>query len=333
MPVDYTGSAASIAAHQAATIPTHLDTDAPEAALDNAPLKKLADLLAFLQQYAPIMGAGVANEGPLEIAGNLAIGGQATINSALAVAGEVNHSSRLKSGAPINATDLKLVSEHPGYGTGSGSVRRYVVGNSTTLALVEAINAISEEGTWFREIADQPAYLIRLSQAGFRVLAWPVGDATPFARELRMFEAGMKWSGVGTGAADANPPAATALANTLVAKNVCKAWASISHTKYNAGPPVVNEDLTLDDAINVSGVTLVDSNSAVRVTFASPMADTAYSVCLTSRPGPVTDDLASALPRIKAKTANYVDLGFGSWSNLLTSGWGLDVHIFGKQSS
>lgn len=316
MPVDYTGSAAAIAAHQAATIPTHLDTDAPEAALDNAPLKKLADLLAFLQQYAPIMGAGVANEGPLEIAGNLAIGGVATVTGSV------------KSGAPVGATDLKLVSEHPGFGTGAGSVRRYAVGNSTTLALVEVVNAYWGVGSaWVREFADQPAYLIRLSQAGLRVMAWPVGDATPFARELRLFEAGMKWTGTGTGAADANPPAATALANTLVAKNVCKAWGSI---KIN-----VDNTLTLLDGFNVAS--LAASGNDIVVTFASPMADANYSVGY-SYDGSRGSETEQSLLSAKEKAAGSFKLAIkmavtGNAATFNGQPGYLDFQVFGKQTT
>ena len=255
------------------------------------------------------------------IAGNLAIDGN------LSVTGEVDHSKSLKSAAPISGSDPKLVSEHPGYGAGAGSVRRYALGAGSSLALVETINAYWGIGSaWARDVADQPSFMIKLGVAGARAMAWPVGDATPFARELKTTEAGLKWSGVGAAAADANPPATTGITNELRAANTCKAWGSFEF-KGTAAP----KEFNTKGGFNVSGLVNA-TNGRFGVNFASPMADANYAPIITSKYGLYTTKIMAVEP---------TGFSFEVWTTdgvtQITPSSAEDaifyVHVFGNQAS
>lgn len=274
MPANYTGKDTTTVPHAVPVITCPVDGDPGNAASVNTPLQQLADIVAFIQKYATFMGAGAGNEGTLELDGDIvATGdldvGQAHINSALVVTGEADIANRIKSGPPINSTYLKLVAEHPGYGTGAGSIRRYVAGAGVTLRLYEAVNASSEEGEWARIDAALPAVIVETSGAGVRVYTLAVGETT--WRGLQISSSGLAWVDTAATAAGANPAAGTAIKNELRAKNVPKAWGTVE---------VVSGVVTVLDGFNVGSVTL-GSHGGVLVTLAEPFSGDDYCVVAT----------------------------------------------------
>jgi hypothetical protein len=296
------------------------------------------ELVAHVWQAAQTFAAGISGnltvDGDLSASGNVDVGGYLAATGNLTVGGQADITNRIKSGPPLTASELKLVGEHPGYGAGSGSVRRYVSGAGSTLRLVETVNAGVDAvtGQFVRDVATQPAVLLEVSVSGTRVLVWNPDDVFPFERELKTSEAGVKFVTTGTGAADANPPAATAIANELRAKNVCKAWGAMDFDG-TASP----KTYVVDDGFNIAGIgksTRVGATNKFRVTFAAPMANSDYSVML----------LAANLANGVVPVVSYREQGafdFSFFSNL--DGSEIDaesmlhfkimVQVFGRQAT
>lgn len=112
-----------------------------------------------------------------------------------------------------------------------------------------------------------------------------------------------------------NPSSSQAYQNTLTPKNFIKAWANIS-SPGNSIPSIV-------DGFNVSSVTC--AGSAVRLTFASPMASANYGVMLTDTHGSTITTVVNG-----SKTTTTVDISTQSCVTN-TANDSFDVFIVGGQ--
>jgi len=298
---DYNGNAAGISAHDAPVITAHDDADQFSAAVANAPLQQLADMLAFLQTNAALRGA-------LETA-------------LFSVAGDTTAVMQL-GGAP---STRKLKLQLDGVET---HTRFYVL---TSGALEITTNAAWSGSQWVRDQAGNASKLA-IGFGSFAFYAYPAASASPFSdsawqSKLQFPTDGrFAFTGTTTGAAGSNPPANTAMANTLVAKNMPKAWATITR---DGGTGVI----TVNDGFNVAGVALVNSDLDVEVTFAQAMGSANYAVLLNHMRTASHAELDLQAIHVNSKAADKMTIRYGNGMTLTSLYFKIDLVVFGAQTT
>jgi len=329
MPSNYNGNPAHVGQGQKPVIACPVGTDAPNAASVNKPLQTLADFVAYLQRFAATAGTQQPNTDTLEVDGNpalrtaktLAAGARTCLWETIITVGASKYTARI-------------------YLTAAGALE--FIHNcfwDATNSLWKA-DPTNTEPTFFKVVVAAnggPSLFTAANAAnGWADSAWAVVvKLSGGTGGLAITDGALALVSTSTNANGSNPPVATAVANTVCAKNTCKAWGSLSlgYTGFS-----------LDEGFNVASLTRVNLGKdfynndiwAARVTFAAPMQSAAYSVCLTIR-DTSRDDLMH-LPTIYAKTAGYFDFVlrqqgshfFDDPGNLAV---GVDFQVFGRQDS
>ncbi len=333
MPANYTGVPDAIAPHDPPVIACPVDTDPGNAAIFNAAYQKLADLIAFLQKYAPVMGAGVENnQGPLELTGDLTSQGKGTFGDEVSAAGRGTF-TEIKTATPLNANDPRLALFAEGFGgeLAAGAVRRYISGAEATLTMHEAINATNEQGSWLRVVANQPAMVIHFGlgaafgQVSIATLA--VGEVTWRIQRLSPVKLGFIATAAGEGET-ANPTADTAVTNELRAKNIPKSFGTVDWSAvdgatlrggFNAAEPVVGAATDLEMTFPAA---MADGNYAVMV---SESSNDAYTVRAARTVGNSRDATKIVFNVFDANGARV------NWSTV--GAVAFDFIVFGQQNS
>lgn len=128
-----------------------------------------------------------------------------------------------------------------------------------------------------------------------------------------------------TGAGGSNPAATEAITNQLRAKNIPKAWGTIS--KLAGANPVV-----LNGGFNIASVS--GTSDILQVNFAAALADEDYAVVIGSGTPPAW----GACPIYQGKAADHFHLAWVTVAGGITPvdldapAWQIDFVVFGKQS-
>ncbi len=329
MPSNYSGNAARVAQGQAPVIACPVGTDAPNAASVNTPLQTLADFVAYLQQYAATSGTQQPNSETLVVNGDPALGTYKT----------------LPAGARICLWETIVTVVATKYAS-----RIY----RTATGALEFVHNCKWDGAtakWKADLTNTQSsfFKVVVSAGGGPALYSAANDANGWADSawvvvvrlsggpggLAITDGVLSMVGTSANADGSNPPATTAVANKVCAKNSCKAWGTLS-LGYTG--------MRLDEGFNVASMTRVnlgkDFNNndiwGARITFAAPMQSASYSVSFairdTSRP-----DLLH-LPTLYAKTAGYFDFvlrqpGANYFDDVGSLAVGVDFQVFGCQDS
>jgi hypothetical protein len=260
MTTPYTGSPGAVAAHRMPTIPISIDGDDLNAALLNAPLTTLADVAAFLQSYAALLGTSRPN------------------NDTLVVNGVDDAGPALQTAGPSTATTFKLVHEMAGFD--AIRRRRYVGLTGGTACIVDAVNALWNGTAWVRDSDQADAVLWRVGGGQTQFQVWKVGQSgwdgdIVLGREpggagtITLQDGAIVFSRTSTGGwGSSNPLTGIAAPNRLLAKNICKAWGSIQLGL----PPQCLE------GFNVQGTIVTPDVTTLQVNFVSPMSYPGYAL-------------------------------------------------------
>jgi hypothetical protein len=329
MPSNYTGRASRVAQGQVPVIACPVGTDAPNAASVNHPLQTLADFVAFLQHYTATVGAAQPNAETLVVNGNPALG---TYKSLAAGARVCLWETIVTVGASKFTARIYL--------TAAGAmelVHNCLWDGPSALWKADPTNT---ETTFFKAVVagnGGPAlFAVANTAAGWPDSAWaPIAKLSNGLGGLSLTDGVLALVGTTTGAAGSNPPASTAVANAVCAKNTCKAWGSLS-LGYTG--------VAVDEGFNVASLTVVNLGKdffnndlwAARVTFAAPMQSAKYSVSLTMR-DTSRPDLVH-VPCVYAKAAGYFDIvlrqpGQQHFDDPGMLSVGVDFQVFGRQDS
>jgi hypothetical protein len=329
MPSNYHGNPAHIGQGQKPVIACPVGTDAPNAASVNKPLQRLADFVAYLQQFAATSGTQQPNADTLVVNGNPALGTYKTLAAGartclwetIVTVGGSKYAARIYLTA---AGALELV--HNCSWDGAAGLWRADPTNTEPIFFKAVVAANGG-----------PALFTAANNAaGWADSAWAVVvklGGGPGG--LTITDGALALVGTTATADGSNPPVDTAASNRLCAKNTCKAWGTLS-LGYTG--------MKLDEGFNVASMTRVnlgkDFNGndiwGARITFAAPMQSASYSVSFavrdTSRP-----DLLH-MPSLYAKTAGYFDFvlrqpGGKYFDDVGSLAVGVDFQVFGRQDT
>ena len=329
MPSNYNGNPAHVGQGQKPVIACPVGTDAPNAASVNKPLQTLADFVAYLQRFAATSGTQQPNTDTLEVDGNpalrtakrLAAGARTCLWETVVTVGASKYTARI-------------------YLTAAGAIEFVHNCAWDGAAALWKADPTNTETSFFKVVVAGPGgpslFAAAINANGWSDSAWAlIAKLSGGPGGLAITDGILALVNTSTGAAGSNPPVATPVANSLCAKNACKAWGTLSlgYTGFS-----------LDEGFNVASLTRVNLGKdfynndiwAARVTFAAPMQRAAYSVCLTIR-DTSRDDLMH-LPTVYAKSAGYFDFVlrqqgshfFDDPGNLAV---GVDFQVFGRQDS
>jgi hypothetical protein len=318
MTTPYTGSAGAVAAHRMPTIPISIDGDDLNAALLNTPLTTLADVVAFLQFYAALLGTSRPN------------------NDTLVVNGVGDAGPALQTAGPSSATTYKLVHEMAGFD--AVRRRRYVGLTAGTACIVDAVNALWNGTAWVRDTDQADAVLWQVGGGQTRFQVWKVGqsgwDASiVMGREqggagtITLHDGAIIFSGTSIGGwGSSNPVTGVAAPNRLLAKNICKAWGSIQL----GSPPKWLDGFNVQDAITAP------NSTTLQVNFVSPMTFATYAVA-TNIVRVTATDLRFVDVANKTQTGFQLRMLDGTGAALPVAIAGLtpqiDFIVFGQQST
>ncbi len=246
----YTGNGSGVTARGTVAITVPADGDAANAASVNTPLETEADVLDFLMKYSALTGSTRPN------ADVIVANGQAGDDKAcLQLVGAVTNHKLI---API--------------GPGPVYSRLYCGGSD---GFEVTFNAYWDASAlkWTADSAVSASILLMVDDAGVNVYGKNAAASpwTTWDREQVLSAAGLSWLTTGTGAADANPPADTAITNEIRAKNVPKAW--ISGEYYSDG------FVAGTDGFNMNAPTKTGSpTSKLHFELATPMANSYFAI-------------------------------------------------------
>jgi hypothetical protein len=318
MTTPYAGNAGGVTARAAPTIPISIDADDLNAALLNTPLTTLADVAAFLQAYAALLGTSRPN------------------NDTVVVNGVGDAGPALQTAGPSTATTYKLVHEMAGFD--AIRRRRYVGLTAGTACIVDTVNAYWNGTAFVRDTDQADAVLWRVGGGQTQFQAWRVGESGWDGNIVLGSEQG----GGGTitlqngaivfsktaigGWGSSNPTTGVAVSNRLLAKNICKAWGSIQL----GSPPKWIDGFNVHDAITAP------NSTTLQVDFVSSMSNAGYA-------------LATNIVRVTATDLRFVDIasktrtgfqlrmldGTGAVLPVATAGLTpqIDFIVFGQQST
>ena len=329
MPSNYRGDPAHVRQGQRPVIACPVGTDAPNAASVNKPLQALADFVAYLQQFAATSGTHQPNDETLVVNGNPALGTYRT----LAAGARTCLWETIVTVGPSKVT-ARI------YLTASGAIEFVHNCAWDGAAALWKADPTNTESTFFKTVVagnGGPALFAAANNAN----GWADGSWAVVAKlsgglgGVALTDGVLALVGTTANADGSNPPVATAVANTVCAKNTCKAWGTLAlgYTGFS-----------LDEGFNAASLTRVNLGKdfynndiwAARGTFAAPMQSAKYSVSFairdTSRP-----DLLH-LPSLYAKAAGYFDFvlrqpGANFFDDPGSLAVGVDFQVFGRQDT
>jgi hypothetical protein len=329
MPSSYRGDPAHVRQGQRPVIACPVGTDAPNAASVNKPLQALADFVAYLQQFAATSGTQQPNGETLVVNGNPALG---TYKTLAAGARTCLWETIVTVGASKVTARIYL--------TASGTIEFVHNCAWDGGAARWKADPTNTEPTFFKTVVagnGGPALFAAANNAnGWADTAWAiVARLSGGVGGVALTDGVLALVGTTANVDGSNPPAGTAVANKVCAKNTCKAWGTLS-LGYTG--------MKLEEGFNAASLTRVnlgkDFNNndiwAARITFAAPMQSATYSVSLairdTSRP-----DLLH-VPCLYAKTAGSFDFvlrqqGSNHFDDPGSLAVGVDFQVFGRQDT